>query len=260
MLSIVDVPQHIVDLYKQSKLPASTILASMGADFASTTVDANTELCAAYPASMVVVRSGIFKYNIGDKFVRFYSTGDIISTPDSADGVSIGNEFGAEVCVVPKEKFLELLMKDEALFRAWFVYQRGSDHIMHVLCSLYMKEEFEPQAELRQYAPGEVIIKEGDGPDYLFEMLEGNASVTARGTEIGTINEGEVFGEVSFLTDTERGATVTATSSCLVQVIKRPDLEKFAKHRPGLMYKLSQTLAYRLNEVNKRLVSISSLT
>ncbi|MBD3392943.1 MAG: cyclic nucleotide-binding domain-containing protein [Chitinivibrionales bacterium] len=261
MLTIIDVPEEIVDLYKRSKLPASAIVSSIAKEFPSQSIEAGTDLCAACPSSMVVIRNGMFKYLTNGKLIRFYSTGDIISVPEKPlGGIAITNEFGAEICVIPSTRFVSLVASDRALLDHWSAYQHASDVIMHVLCSLHIKEDFEPHAELRQYKAGETVIKEGDKPDYLFEMLEGTASVTVRGTEIGTVHEGEVFGEVSFLTGTERGATVIATSSCLIQAIKRPDLELFAKHRPGLIYKLSQTLAYRLNEVNKRLVSISSLT
>jgi len=261
MLTVIDVPRQIDELYHASKLSAETIVRNIAAVFPSRAIDARTELCTAVPASMVVVRNGIFKYYIQEKLVRFYSTGDIIAIPDTAlEGISIYSEFGAEVCVAPKNDFLQLLLKDVRLMTEWYEYQRNADFIMHALCSLFIKEEFEPHSEIRRYAAGEVIIREGESPDYLFEMLEGSARVTVGETEIGTVKAEEVFGEVSFLTGAARGATVTATSQCLVQAIKRPDLEKFSRHRPGLIYKLSQTLALRLNEVNKRLVHITSMT
>lgn len=261
MLTIIDVPPEVEELYRKSKLSADIIVRTFSSAFPSLGIDRQTDVCAAHPSSMIIVRNGVFQYSINKKLIRYYSTGDIISTPAVAPaGMSVVSEFGVEASIIPCGDFLKLLVKDPALLGVWFEYQRAADLLMHLLCSLYVKEDFAPHSELRQYQPGETVICEGDAPDYLFEMLEGSAKVTAKKMHIGMVNAGEVFGEMSFLTGTERGATVIADAPCLVQAIKRPDLEAFARHRPGLIYKLSQTLAQRLNEVNKRLVSITSMT
>lgn len=261
MLTTMDIPEEILEIYRRNKMPITEAVGGMSEDYLSTAVDHNTDLCIAYPSSVIYIRGGIFKYFFNKKLIRYYSTGDIIYTPDkSQSGVSITNEYGAEVTVVKSDDFLKHLIENESLLKSWFLYQKASDYIMHALCSLHISEDFQSLSDMRQYEANTVIIKEGDEPENLFEMLEGSAVVTVNGAEIGNVNEDEVFGEISFLTGAKRGATVTTKTRCLVQVISRPDLEKFAKQRPGLIFKLSQTLAQRLTEVNRRLVSLSSLT
>jgi CRP/FNR family cyclic AMP-dependent transcriptional regulator len=255
MLTIIDPPQEILDLYIQCKIPVTSVAGIVSSSFLSTTLDGQTDLAATYPSSIVYIRSGIFKYFYSKKLIRFYSTGDFVQTPpQTMPHISIMCEFGAEVTVVKKNDFYQQLLQDEKLLALWLDYEHTMNTVMHAICSLYIAEDFSPISDIRQYDPGATIIREGDTPDMLFELLEGSAEVTVGGTSIGEVNEDEVFGEVSFLTGEKRGATVTATTRCLVQVINRPDLEKFSKFKPALMYKVAQTLATRLTDANRKLL------
>jgi len=142
----------------------------------------------------------------------------------------------------------------------WWKYYQCSEEINRILIAELTPQNYNITTDLRQFNEGDIIINEGDEPDNLFQMVEGKALVSVKGTEIGEIKEDEVFGEVSFLTKTTRGATVRAVNRCLVQVISRPDFDEFSEYRPRLILKLSQTLAARLNDVNKRLVNLVSFT
>jgi CRP/FNR family cyclic AMP-dependent transcriptional regulator len=255
MLTIIDPPPEIVDLYTQCKIPITDIAGIVSSSFVSTSVDGQTDLAATYPSSIIYIRSGIFKYCYNQKLIRFYSTGDLVQTPLQALAqVSVKCEFGAEVTVVKKTDFYQQLLQDEKLLDIWLDYEHRNNTIMHGICSLYIAEDFTPISDIRQYEAGATIIREGDTPDMLFELLEGSADVSVGETIVGEVNEEEVFGEVSFLTGEKRGATVTARTRCLVQVINRPDLEKFSKFRPALMYKVAQTLALRLTEANRKIL------
>ncbi|MHC4780747.1 MAG: Crp/Fnr family transcriptional regulator [Planctomycetota bacterium] len=261
MLTTADVPEDILELYAKSKIPVTKAIALFSGKPMSNAVDENTDLVAVHPSSVVYVRSGMFRYMYQGRFVRFYSTGDMLVTPaESSSPVSIVSEFGADILVLTKEELAQRLTKDGSLLDLWLENQRAEEAVMHALCSLHSGEEFKPNFEIRQYEPGADIIKEGDNSDNLFEMLEGEAVVTMNQTEIGSVAQGEIFGEVSFLTGKPRCATVKAQTKCLVQVIKEQDFEKISRHRPTLVYKLSKNLATRLSEVNRRLVSICSMT
>jgi len=215
---------------------------------------------AAHAGRIVYIRSGMFKYYYNNRFIRFYSTGDILTVPENDGLVRIPNEFGADVVSMNRDQFIAMVKESPQLLELWIEYERAQDHIMHVICSLYIPEDFQPNFELRQYKPRDVIITEGEKADNLFEMLEGEAVVTARGTQIGVVKDGEVFGEISFLTGNVRNATVTAQTGCLIRVVKGGDFERTAAHRPVLMAKISRTLAQRLTEVNERLIRISSIS
>ncbi|MBD3345422.1 MAG: cyclic nucleotide-binding domain-containing protein [Chitinivibrionales bacterium] len=262
MLTIIDIPREIADLYAQSKEIAQKIAATIAQEVPLQKFTKNTSLTRTCPSSVVIIQSGIFKYFYDNKFIRFYSNGDIVSVPSAGNKLplAITSEFAAEMLVLNNERFLSVLRKDQSLATNWLEYHSMNETIMHSLTSLFAGEDFKPDVDIRQYQSGEVIIQEGDAPDNLFEMIEGKAAVSVKDTQVGTINAGEVFGEVSFLTESTRTATVIAESRCLIQAISGDQFEKIIKYRPTLVFSVSRTLANRLTEVNDRLIRISSLT
>ncbi len=66
-------------------------------------------------------------------------------------------------------------------------------------------------------APGEVIVSEGDVPDAMYIVLQGELQVTATSfsggeLDVSKIETGAVFGEIGVMTGEPRNATVTAVS------------------------------------------------
>jgi CRP-like cAMP-binding protein len=106
---------------------------------------------------------------------------------------------------------------------------------------------------MTRYRRDEVIVAEGTPANEVFVMIEGGAAVQIGGRQIGTIGEGEVFGEISFLTGQPRSASVVALGACLVQVIQREQFASMIKSNPQLMVHVATTLANRVVELNGKL-------
>lgn len=61
---------------------------------------------------------------------------------------------------------------------------------------------------LKEFQPGEVVIKEGDTGDEFFLIKSGSAQVFKNNAEIAKLRPGDYFGEASLLEDTPRNATI----------------------------------------------------
>jgi CRP-like cAMP-binding protein len=107
----------------------------------------------------------------------------------------------------------------------------------------------------RRFAPGEVIVRQGD-PAYTAYVIEaGDCEVTrdAMGTTqtLRRIGAGDVFGETAIFTDMVRTATVTAVDHVTAIEITRSAFE----HRIGSdswLGKFMRTLARRFREAERR--------
>ena len=108
------------------------------------------------------------------------------------------------------------------------------------------------EPEIRQYDSGQVIIREEDDSLDVYEMIQGSASVVAKGVPLAHVKAGEVFGELSFFTGLTRTATVTAEEACLVQVIDQRQFLRVMKYRPILVEGMLRTLCHRLVDLNLR--------
>ena len=92
---------------------------------------------------------------------------------------------------------------------------------------------------LRSFAPGEIVVTEGEGGDSLFVLTNGAVRTYVRGaeghnTQVRILQEGDFFGEVSLLEFEGRTATITATSHCELLEIDRPTLDRISRTHPRI--------------------------
>ncbi|TMC44216.1 MAG: cyclic nucleotide-binding domain-containing protein [Chloroflexi bacterium] len=82
------------------------------------------------------------------------------------------------------------------------------------------------KAELQVFAPGDIVLREGDPADRLYMVIKGEAEATQRGPDgsqvvINRFGPGDYFGEVGLLNDAPRLATVRAKTSLEVMALDR---------------------------------------
>jgi CRP/FNR family transcriptional regulator, cyclic AMP receptor protein len=124
---------------------------------------------------------------------------------------------------------------------------------------LYQTEHF-----LEKYSKNELIIKEGEKTSPLFIVLKGSVLVTRTIDEskirLAKLGPGEVFGEMSFLSEKPRHCNVVANED--VYVLKM-DNSFFDKAKPAIRDKIKnyliQLLIDRLDTMNDSILNMSKL-
>lgn len=120
------------------------------------------------------------------------------------------------------------------------------------------KARIADMAELRVFAPGEFVIREGDAGSELFLIEEGAVRVLAdigagAPIEVAKLTEGEFFGEMSMLTGEQRSASVQATVDTELLAIGKDALQPVLEAAPELAVVLSDALARRHASIEARL-------
>ncbi len=90
---------------------------------------------------------------------------------------------------------------------------------------------------LRSFAPGAIVMTEGEAGDSLFILTTGAVRIfvknqEGRNVEVRRMEDGEFFGEISLLSGKARTATITASSSCEVLELDRATLDDIARRHP----------------------------
>jgi CRP-like cAMP-binding protein len=101
-----------------------------------------------------------------------------------------------------------------------------------------------PTLELRLYAAGEKIVSEGDTDTDIFIVFEGTVEVKRKRSVIGSktvgrLSSGAVFGEVGFLVQSPRSATVSASGAAKVFRIGASDMERVVQRDPRFAQQLA---------------------
>jgi len=110
--------------------------------------------------------------------------------------------------------------------------------------------------ELVQYPAGEDVIREGDLDTSFYLIVVGSAMVSKAGTRIETLGRGDCFGEMGFLTETRRTATITADSDVVLLRLSKAQLDMAPPETQLLYYRaFTETLIYRLTVTSARLAA-----
>ena len=98
-------------------------------------------------------------------------------------------------------------------------------------------------------SPNQILLKEGEHSNSMYWVQTGQLVVSKRrGNEeviLGHVYSGELVGEISFLDQEARSATVKAVTEC--------DLIQILKTQPKWLEILVKTLAERLRKANARI-------
>jgi len=98
---------------------------------------------------------------------------------------------------------------------------------------------------------GDVVIKEGDPSDFLYYISSGTYEVLHNGKPVGTLSAQDIFmGEMSFLLNRRRSATIKATSDGKLIYLTQKTFINIIRENPHYGIFLSKLLAKRLLRSN----------
>jgi CRP/FNR family transcriptional regulator, cyclic AMP receptor protein len=108
----------------------------------------------------------------------------------------------------------------------------------------------------RQFAAGQVLIREGGRDTHVVLLLSGLVKVSTAVEGFETLLAirlpGDVIGEIGALTREPRNATVTACGRVTAGIVPRPDFEAFLRRHPAVTSLVTATVARQLRWANRR--------
>ena len=104
----------------------------------------------------------------------------------------------------------------------------------------------------RGFDEGQAIASEGEGGLNFFVVDDGEATVSVRGNEVGTLGPGASFGEIALVDKSARSATVTAKTRMRCYALPVWSFRPFVAEHPDVAWKLLEMLAERLRTAEGR--------
>jgi CRP-like cAMP-binding protein len=108
---------------------------------------------------------------------------------------------------------------------------------------------------MRTFAPGAVLLAEGQTSGLLFVLIEGEVEILKGDFQINLVSDpGAIFGEISVLLGIPHMASVRAVTPCSLHVIEGG--AAFLQSHQEIAYQLSKLLAQRLHGLTTYLVDL----
>ncbi|RZA04634.1 MAG: cyclic nucleotide-binding domain-containing protein [Proteobacteria bacterium] len=127
-------------------------------------------------------------------------------------------------------------------------------------------EPISPEAfllsNIKHLKKGEILVKEGETSNSMYWVQSGTLRLYKKKApgfiELGVVHSGEVVGEMSFLDNAPRSASVEALQPCDIVEIPRGKFEEFINAQPSWMKALVQTLVTRLRSTSNRVKELET--
>jgi CRP-like cAMP-binding protein len=108
------------------------------------------------------------------------------------------------------------------------------------------------QMSERTFSAGETITTEGEGGVGFFVIEDGDATVTVRGGEVGTLGPGDYFGEIALIDKGPRSATIVADTEMRCRGMTSWEFRPMVQENSEMAWPLLEALVGRLRETEKR--------
>ncbi|MCF3650529.1 cyclic nucleotide-binding domain-containing protein [Synoicihabitans lomoniglobus] len=105
---------------------------------------------------------------------------------------------------------------------------------------------FADYAEIVDYDPGEIILRDEFFSEFFFIVLEGSARISKRGMQVGTVRGRDFLGEIGLLQNSDTTAQVTASEPTRCLRIGRREFLRFVAHNHTVALELERVSSQRL--------------
>ncbi len=110
-------------------------------------------------------------------------------------------------------------------------------------------------ASYETYQDGQIIIEEGSYGDWIYQIDEGTIEISkmidGKKVVIDILQEGEILGELAYITKLPRTATATAVGRTVVGIIDRNFFDHEFNKIPADFQKIFKAVALRLKRTTE---------
>ena len=103
------------------------------------------------------------------------------------------------------------------------------------------------------FRKGTTIYKVNEKPKFAYYVYTGKVNIISKDEyNIGIIQEGELFGEISSLFNKEHSVSATAAEDCRLMIIEKDIFLNKVESADPILKAVIRTLSLRLNDSNKK--------
>ena len=103
------------------------------------------------------------------------------------------------------------------------------------------------------YNEGDIVYQFNEQPKFAYFVYTGSINIISKnGYNLGTVNEGELFGEISSLFNKEHSVSAEAATECRLLIIEKDLFYNKVQNADPIIKAIIRTLTGRLNDMNEK--------
>jgi CRP/FNR family cyclic AMP-dependent transcriptional regulator len=111
---------------------------------------------------------------------------------------------------------------------------------------------FKNSTNTTEFAPGEVIFKEGESGEVMYAVVEGTVDIVLAGQTIEKVEAGGIIGELALVDNSPRGATAVAASAARLAPVDKRHFTFLVQEHPTFALQVMSVMAARLRQADQR--------
>ncbi len=202
--------------------------------------------------------------------ITIVSKGVEVACYEAGDLVGVGRVFGlpfselkveepVEIDLIQRDDFVQFVNSDPMRQHRWSNYLLTTTALyQEVLAHFHVQVQVQTPKGFQQIRQGDVIIREGDVADTVYQLMSGSADVTVNNVTVGEVLNGEIFGAMAVFTGEERNATVTARQDCQLLAIPKNQFVDLIRAQPETAITLLDNMSRRIKSLNEQVIRQTS--
>ncbi len=161
--------------------------------------------------------------------------------------------------LIQRDVFTQYLYTDAVRQHRWSHYLLAAQSFyQQLLSNVQVRHQLRTPTGFEHLIDGDVIVKEGELADTVFQLMSGSANVDVGGTQVGEVLEGEIFGAMAVFTGERRNATVTAREDCTLLAIPQDQFIDLIRAQPDTAMTLLDNMSRRIKALNQQVIDKQS--
>jgi CRP-like cAMP-binding protein len=107
---------------------------------------------------------------------------------------------------------------------------------------------FRNSPDIVVFEAGQTIFNKGDTGDAMYVVVEGEVSIIHQGTEVATMGEGEIFGEMGLIDNAPRSAAAVAKTTAKVVTVDQKRFNFLVQQNPFFALSVMRIMSDRLRK------------
>lgn len=202
----------------------------------------------------LAVQDGVLDLLYENRVALVLQPGDLFTVPDqSVWPITLQCEESGSVRVLTPQDVQRALADRDWAWR-YVQILTCQNQLLALAFASSNRHGVRPAAGFRRLSAGDVIIQENTSSHEVYTLMRGHARVEVRGHQVGHVTEGEIFGVLSALTESDHAATVTAETDVTLMSVPAEEFISLIQAQPETFMRLLRTLSRHIGHLNQQLV------